>query len=91
MVKIASKKGAFENLTKELKRQIFAHNKEWSEKVSSGKELGADRLDNQLFRRIILGENGKGNVDGLAATYAKEIKIPLTKDEKVTDVLNVVY
>ena len=87
MVKIASKKGAFENLTKELKRQIFAHNKEWSEKVSSGKELGADRLDNQLFRRIILGENGKGNVDGLAATYAKEIKIPLTKDEKVTDVL----
>ena len=87
MVKIASKKGAFENLTKELKKQIFAHNKEWSEKVSSGKQLGADRLDNNLFRRIILGENGKGNIDGLAATYAKEIKIPLTKDEKVTDVL----
>ena len=87
MVKIANKKGAFENLTKELKKQIFAHNKEWSEKVSSGKQLGADRLDNNLFRRIILGENGKGNIDGLAATYAKEIKIPLTKDEKVTDVL----
>ena len=87
MVKIASKKGAFENLTKELKRQIFAHNKEWSAKVESGRRLGADRLDNDLFRRIILGENGKGNVDGLAAIYAKEIKIPITKDEKVTDVL----
>lgn len=87
MVKIASKKGAFENLTKELKRQIFAHNKSWAEKVESGRKLGADRLDNDLFKRIILGENGKGNVDGLAATYAKEIKIPITKDEKVTDVL----
>ena len=87
MVKIAQSKGSLNALVKELKKQVIDHSKSWSKKVSSGKEMGANRLDNELISKIILGADGKGRTGGLAYTYAKEIGIPLTKDDKVSDVL----
>jgi len=87
LVKISQSKGSLDSLVKELKKQVINHSKSWSEKVSAGKEMGANRLDNELVSKIILGEDGKGKAGGLAYTYAKKIGLPLGKDDKVSEIL----